>query len=95
MSLYIRVHTCYSYLYIVFQSKLNISGVMSCGNKPVYTGISVDRFIALLYITGVARWIFLYCNYCIMKSVQREEILCLHSEATAGNSCGIPTTINS
>ena len=29
--------------------------------------------------------------HCIVENVETEEIVCLHSEVTAGISCGIPT----
>ena len=72
------------YLCIVFQCRLNISCIMSCGNKLILTCISVDRLLLHYYILEL-----LLCgkkvnnNHCIMETVETEEIVCLHSEATA------------
>ena len=90
MSLYIGAHTSgYSYrcMYIVFQCKLNISCIMFCGNKLILTCImGWWIIIALLYIRVDARWKKdLNYNRCIMVTMETEEIVCLHSEATARN----------
>ena len=78
-------------LCFVFQCKLNISCIMSCGNKLVLTCKPVDWLLLHYYISqlllGGKK---LICNCCITETVKTEEIVCLHSEATARNMqpCG-------
>ena len=59
---------------------------MSCGNKRILTCISVNLLLLHYYILelllGGKKISY---NRCIMETLEAEEIVCLHSEATAQN----------
>ena len=73
-------------LCIIFQSKLNISCIMSCGNTDMNLYLGWSIIIALLYIRVAARWKKnVNYNCCIMETGNKGDIVYLHSEATARN----------
>ena len=60
-------------LCIVFQCKLNISCIMSCGNKLIVTCISVDRLLLPYNILQALQGGKNY-NRCIMETLETDEI---------------------
>ena len=77
------------YYCTVFQWKLNISCIMSCGNKLILTCISVDLLLLHYYILelllwGNYFWIIIVALWKLWKQ-RIYYIVCLHSETTAWN----------